>query len=82
MVVVVLRLFFALVHFDIWSPSHTEPILGSRYFVTFIDDYSYCTWLFLMKNQSEMFLIFTNFNQGIKTQFGVPIRILHSDNAK
>ena len=40
---------FELVHTGVWVPSWTESTLGFRYFVTFIDDYSHCTWLFLMK---------------------------------
>ena len=43
---------FALVHSDIWGPSRFKSNLGFQYFVTFIDDYSRCTWLFLMKNRS------------------------------
>ena len=35
-----------------------------------------------MKNCSELFTIFQNFYNEIQTQFGHPIRILHSDNAK
>ena len=34
---------FLLVHSNIWCLSHTESTLGSRYFVTFIDDFSCCT---------------------------------------
>jgi transposase InsO family protein len=40
------------------------------------------TWLFLMKNRSELFSIFQIFRDMIKTQFSQKIRILHSDNAK
>jgi len=50
--------------------------------VTFIDDFSRCTWLFLMKNRSELYSIFQQFYQEVKTQFGVSIRSLRSDNAK
>ena len=41
---------FELVHTDVWGPCRTVSTLGFQYFVTFIDDYSRCTWLFLMKN--------------------------------
>jgi hypothetical protein len=50
--------------------------------VTFVDDFSCMTWLFLMKNRSELFSIFQIFRDMIKTQFSQKIRILHSDNAK
>jgi len=72
---------FALVHSDVWGPSHTTSTLDSKYFATFIDDFSHCTWLFLMKNRSELFSIFEQFYREIKTQFSVFIRTLRSDNA-
>ncbi|WJZ95384.1 hypothetical protein VitviT2T_014158 [Vitis vinifera] len=37
---------FELVHTDVWGPCWTVSTLGFQYFVTFIDDYSQCTWLF------------------------------------
>ena len=40
---------FELVYTDVWGSSRSTSTLGFRYFVTFIDDYSRCTWLFLMK---------------------------------
>ena len=50
--------------------------------VTFIDDYSRCTSLFLMKNRVELFSIFQKFHAEVRTQFNTSIRILQSDNAK
>ena len=73
---------FKLVHTDVWGPSRSTSTLGSRYFVTFIDDYSRCTWLFLMKTRVELFFIFKKFHVEIRTQFNTSIRILRSDNAK
>jgi len=73
---------FALVHSDIWGPNSVKSTLGFQYFVTFIDDYSRCTWLFLMKHRSELFHIFQSFFNEIKTQFGVSIRVLRSDNGR
>jgi len=52
---------FVLVHTDVWGPSRTVSRNGHRYFVTFIDDYSRMTWLYLMKDRSELFSIFTEF---------------------
>ena len=72
---------FELVHTDIWDPFRSTSTLRFHYFVTFIDDYSRCTWLFLMKTQTELFSIFQKFHAEICTQFNTSIRIL-SDNAK
>ena len=73
---------FELSHIDIWGPFQVESTLGFRYFVTFIDDYSRCTWLFLMKTRAKLFSIFQKFHAEIRTQFNIYIRILRSDNAK
>lgn len=72
---------FSLVHTDVWGPSRVGSTLGFKYFVTFIDNYSRSTWLFLMKHRSELFSIFKEFCAKIKTQFGTIIRFLRSDNA-
>ena len=71
---------FELVHTDVWGPSRSTSTLRFRYFVTFIDDYSRCTWLFLMKTRVELFSIFQKFHAEIRTQFNTSIRILRSDN--
>lgn len=44
---------FSVIHSDIWGPSRVSTCLGFKYFVTFIDEFSRCTWVFLMKDRSE-----------------------------
>ncbi|RVW67772.1 Retrovirus-related Pol polyprotein from transposon TNT 1-94 [Vitis vinifera] len=73
---------FELVHTDVWGPCRTASTLGFQYFVTFIDDYSRCTWLFLMKNRAELFFIFQKSYAEIQTQFNISIRVLRSDNVR
>ena len=73
---------FELVHTHVWGPSSPASALGFHYFVTFIDDYSRCTWLFSIKTQAKLFSIFQIFHAEIRTQFNTSIRILRSDNAK
>ena len=66
---------FELVHIDVWGPSRSESILGFCYFVTFIDNYFRCTWLFLIKILAKLFSIFQKFNAEIKAQFNTSIPI-------
>ena len=73
---------FELIHTNVWGPSRTKSTLGFRYFITFIDDYSCCTWLFLMKTRAELFSIFQKFHDEVRTQFNTSIRILRNDNTK
>jgi len=49
---------FSLVHFDIWDPSHTITPWGSKYFDTFIDDYSRCSWILLPKKSIKQCFVF------------------------
>ncbi|RVW54229.1 Retrovirus-related Pol polyprotein from transposon TNT 1-94 [Vitis vinifera] len=73
---------FELVHTNVWGPCRTACTLGFQYFVTFIDDYSRCISLFLMKNRAKLFSIFQKFYVEIQTQFNISIRVLRSDNAR
>ncbi|GAB2275324.1 hypothetical protein Dimus_039121 [Dionaea muscipula] len=72
---------FELMHSDVWGLCLVESKAGFRYFVSFVNDYFRMTWLFLMKNRSELFSIFTVFHAEIQTQFSLPIRTFRSDNA-
>jgi len=73
---------FELVHSDVWGPCPVVSKHGFKYFVTFVDDYSRMTWIYFMKNRSEVFSHFCAFCAEVKTQFNVSVHILRSDNAK
>ncbi|CAM8957622.1 unnamed protein product [Rhodiola kirilowii] len=73
---------FELVHSDVWGPCPVPSVPGFRYFVTFVDDFSRMTWIYFMKSRSELLQHFSSFCAEIQTQFGVPVKILRSDNAK
>ncbi|KAL6342675.1 hypothetical protein AAG906_013081 [Vitis piasezkii] len=45
---------FSLVHSDVWGPSRIKNISGTRWFVTFVDDHTRITWVFLMKEKSRL----------------------------
>jgi len=73
---------FAMIHSDVWGPSQVHNITGTRWFVSFVDDHTRLTWLFLMKEKSKVSQIFQNFHAMIQTQFQTKIQILKTDNAK
>ena len=58
---------FELVHSDVWGPFPVASIGGSRYFVVFIDDYSYYSWIFPMKSRSKILPIYNNFAKMVET---------------
>ena len=71
---------FTLIHTDVWGPSRTVSLKGHRWFVSFIDDCSRTTWLYMMKEKRVVFSIFQNFHKMVCTQFGATVKILWSDN--
>ncbi|RVW88342.1 Retrovirus-related Pol polyprotein from transposon TNT 1-94 [Vitis vinifera] len=73
---------FSMIHSDIWGPSRIKNVTGTRWFISFIDDHTRLTWVFLMKEKSETSQIFKNFKNMIQTQFQSKIQILKSDNAR
>ena len=58
---------FELVHLDVWGPCPVMSKTVFCYFVTFVDDFSRMTWIYLMKHRSELFSHFTAFCTEIKT---------------
>lgn len=45
---------FEVVHSDVWGPLHAPKNGHFKYYVVFIDDYSCITYLYLMKERSEV----------------------------
>ena len=50
--------------------------------LSFIDDHNMITWVYLIKEKSEVGIIFKNFHSMIQTQFQAKVKIFRSDNAK
>lgn len=65
---------FELVHSDVWGPCPVVSPTGFRYFVTFIDDYSIVTLLYLMKHHSEVFTHFSASCAEVQNQFHVYVQ--------
>jgi len=72
---------FELVHSDIWGPSCVPSSKDFRYFLIFVDDFSRMTWLYLLKERSEVSGVIELFHNEIKTQYSTSIRVLRTDNA-
>ena len=53
---------------------------GVVYFVTFIDDFSWKTWVYLLRRKDEVLSIFKHFVTLVETQTGKKVKCLHSDN--
>ena len=71
---------FGLIHSDVWGNAPIESKEGFKYFVTFIDDKSRATWLYLLKSKREVCSIFQDFCSMIENQFNTTIKVLRTDN--
>ncbi|KAG7574150.1 Integrase catalytic core [Arabidopsis suecica] len=72
---------FDLVHIDIWGPFNVPTPDGYRYFLTIVDDHTRVTWLYLLKNKSEVLTIFPDFLKMVETQYKTQVKGVRSDNA-
>jgi len=64
------------------GPANVPNISGAKWFLTFIDDCTWVTWVFLLKQKSEISSVFIQFVSMIKNQFGVNIKRIRLDNAR
>ena len=69
-----------IIHSDVVGPMQTLSRSGSRYFVTFIDDYSRYVTVFPMKHKSDVFQCFLEFANRVQNHTGRPITTLRTDN--
>jgi transposase InsO family protein len=60
----------------------TPSLNNNRYFILFIDDFSRMTWVYFIKEKSEVFGIFKKFKTLVEKQSGKHIKKLRSDRGK
>lgn len=68
-----------LIHSDLCGPMQTTTPSGKRYVLTFIDDFSRFTTIYLLKEKSETFQKFKEFYETTANKFGHKIKCLRSD---
>jgi transposase InsO family protein len=69
-----------IIHSDVCGPMPSSSISGYVYYVSFIDDYSRKTWVYLLKSKDEVFSKFKEFKALIENISERNIKILRSDN--
>lgn len=71
-----------IVHTDVNGPHTTTGYDGSKYFVTFIDDYSKCAVVYSIKSKNEVTKSFENFINLVENLTGKRIKKLRCDNGR
>ena len=69
-----------LVYNDLCGPLPSASFSGFKYFLTFIDDYSRCTWVHFLKRKSEVFNMLLAYKALVEKQSGHQIIKLRFDN--
>ena len=59
-----------LIHLVICGPMSTRALNGAEYFVTFIDDHSRKTWIYVLKTKDEVFDRFREFKAFVENATG------------
>ena len=68
-----------LIHSDVCGPMQNESLVGSRYLVSFIDDYTRFATVYFMREKSEVFEKFKVFEAQATNQTGHAIGTLRTD---
>jgi hypothetical protein len=71
---------FELVHSDVCGPMSVNSIGGSRYFVTFIDDYSRYTHVYFIQRKDQVLEKFKEFVTLARNLTGKQVKTLRTDN--
>ena len=66
------------VHTDLWGPSPVQMSTHSRYYVSFTDDFTLFTKLYLLKLKSDTFNSYQAYEAWLSTQHNTKIKRLQS----
>jgi len=67
-----------LIHSDVWGPAPFS-VGKYSYYVSFIDDFSKHTWIYLLKNKSDVFQVFQDFQNSVEQRFAKKILAMQTD---
>ena len=68
-----------IVHSNVCGPMQVPSLGRNRYVLTFIDDYTRKTWVYMLKQKSEVFEKFCHFKTLVEKQCGDYIKVLRTD---
>ena len=70
------------VYSDIWGPYQVDTLGGNRYFVTFSDEYSRLSALYLLKKRIGLYEAFENWKNKAEEDTGEKLRVFRCDGAE
>jgi len=70
-----------LIHSDICGQLQTSTHFGSTYFITFVDDHTHYTIIYLPRQKSNAFEKFKQYKEMVENQMNKTIKVLHANNS-
>ena len=67
------------VHSDVWRPAPVQTINGREHYLSYTDDCSHYTHLYLLCTKNQNFNAYKNYEAELRNQCGACIKRLHSD---
>ena len=68
-----------LVHSDVCGPIHPKSLGGNRYYLTFVDDFSRKSWVYLLREKSEVLKYFKKWKVMAEKQSEKKLKIFRTD---
>ncbi|KAK0593671.1 hypothetical protein LWI29_001354 [Acer saccharum] len=72
---------FEILFTDVWGPAHIQSFDKNKYYVIFVDYFSKYTWLFPLKNKSDVPTVFRRFKLFVENFFNTRIKTVYSDGS-
>jgi len=69
-----------LVHSDVCGKIGSRSLSGAEYFMTFVDDCTHYTWVYVLKNKSDVFDRFCEWKALVEKLSGQQVKTLRTDN--
>ncbi|GJP75378.1 hypothetical protein CLOP_g5831 [Closterium sp. NIES-67] len=71
----------ALVHMDVVGPTRAPSLLGSRYFLTIVDDHTRAVWVYPLKSKGEVAAaVLKEWMPRAQRECGHKVKVIRSDN--
>lgn len=69
------------IHSDFWGPYSVPTLQGSTYMLTFTDDYTRKSWVYLTKSRDQLRTVFLQYKSLVELESGHKIKAIRCDNA-
>jgi hypothetical protein len=70
---------FELIFSDVWGPSPITSVNGYRYYLIFVDHFTRYSWLYPLKQKTEVVTIFPQFQKTVENYFSFKIKSIYTD---